>query len=261
MKKTVWLPLLILCSKSLIAGELGSVPMDSTTNFKGQYLGLGMGGFFPAHTMEADTSITARLPFLSGVHGTGTVSSNTLFGDVFWGYGLVFNSWYLGPELYFSALRRPEAELTLQALNTFPTESLSTYTRTKLNSWEGGLDGRLGWVATPASMLFIRLGVAFNKIALDSNTTTYTDGSVMPETKLLKYTASKSVVGFRAGAGLEQKLTPRISVRADYIYTYYGTYSTYSANSTPPLGPIINTTRIQLQAHAVMGSVLYNFSI
>ena len=119
----------------------------------------------------------------------------------------------------------------------------------------------MGWLATPDSLLFIRLGAAFNNISLNSNTTTYTEGTAVPETKLLNYTASKSLVGFRAGAGLEQKLTPRISVRADYVYTYYGKLSTYGSNYSSPLGPIINITQLTVQSQAVMGSIIYDFSV
>lgn len=261
MKRIVLLSLLIICSRSLIAGELGPVQMGSMTGFKGQYLGVGMGSFFPLYNTQVDTRITARLPFLAEVNGKGNFSSNNVFGTIFGGYGFVFNSFYVGPEVYFSAGRRPKADLTIQAFNTFPSELLSTYTMAKLNSWEEGIDGRLGWVATPGSLLFIRLGAAFNNISLNSNTTTYTDGTIVPETKLLYYTASKSLVGFRAGVGLEQKLTPRISVRADYVYTYYGNLSINGANYDSPLGPIINTTQVRLQSQAVMGSIIYDFSV
>ena len=261
MKKIVLLPLLILCSRSLIAGEMGPVPIDSITNFKGQYLGAGVGGLFPFYNTQVNTLITARLPYLAQVKGKGNFSSNNVFGDIFWGYGFVFNSFYVGPEVYFNAGSRPKADLTIQALNTFPNELLSTYTKTKLNSWEEGIDGRLGWVASPGSLLFIRLGAAFNNISLNSNTTAYTDGTILPETKQLYYKASKSLVGFRAGAGLEQKLTPRISVRADYVYTYYGKFSAHGSNYDSPLGPIINTTQVHVQSQAVMGSIIYDFSI
>jgi len=261
MKRQYLLPLLILCSRSLIAGELGPVQMDSTTNFKGQYLGLGVGGFFPFYNTQVDTLVTARFPYLAEVNGKGDFSSNNVFGDVFLGYGFVYNSFYVAPEVYFSAGSNPKANLTIEALGTLPSELLSTYTTTKLNSWEGGIDGRLGWLATPDSLLFIRLGAAFNNISLNSNTTTYTEGTAVPETKLLNYTASKSLVGFRAGAGLEQKLTPRISVRADYVYTYYGKLSTYGSNYSSPLGPIINITQLTVQSQAVMGSIIYDFSV
>ena len=261
MKRLVLLSLLIICSRSLIAGGLGAVQMDSMTSFKGQYVGVGAGGVFPFYNTQVNTLITARLPFLAEVNGKGDFSSNDGFGNIFLGYGFVLNSFYVGPEVYFSAGRRPNADLTIQALNTNPSELLSTYTMAKLNSWEEGIDGRLGWLATPGTLLFVRLGAAFNNITVNSNTTTYTNGTIVPETKLLNYKASKSLVGFRAGAGLEQKLTPRISVRADYVYTDYGSFSTHGSNYGAPLGPIINTTQVHLQSQAVMASIIYDFFI
>lgn len=194
------------------------------------------------------------------MNGNGDLSPNNVFGDVFWGYGLVFNSFYLGPEVYFSAGPKLQTALRLQALNSLPNELLSTNTMTKLNAWEAGIDGRFGWIATPSSLLFIRLGAAFNNMKLNSNTTTFTTGTVVPATKLLNYSVSKSLVGFRAGLGIEQKLAPRVSVRADYVYTYYGNFSTNGSNYSSPLGPIINTTRVHLQSQAVMGSIIYDFS-
>lgn len=260
MKRIMLLPLLVMCSKSLLAGGPGPIQIDSVPSFKGPYLGVGVDGVFPLYHAQVDTRITARLPYLSEVNSNSNIGANDVFGNIFGGYGFVFNSFYVGPEVYFSAGRRPAADLTIQALNTFPNELLSTYTMAKLNAWEVGVDGRLGWVATPATLLFIRLGAAFNNIALNSNTTAYTDGTFVPETKLLNYTTSKSLVGFRAGTGLEQKLTPSLSVRADYVYTYYGTLSTQGSNYNSPLGPIINTTHVHLQTQAVMASVIYDFS-
>lgn len=259
--KRIVLSLLSIYSGSLIAGGVGPVQMDSMTSFKGEYLGVGAGGFFPFYNTQVDTLVTAILPYLAEVNGNGEISSNNAFGDIFFGYGFVLNSFYVGPEIYFSAGRRPQANLTSQAFNSHPYELLSTYTMAKLNSWEEGIDARLGWVATPGTLLFARLGVAFNNLTLNSNTTTYTTGTIVPETKLLNYSVSKSLVGFRAGAGLEQKLTPLISVRADYIYTYYGNLSIHGSNYGSPLGPIINTTKVQLQSQAVMGSIIYQFSV
>lgn len=261
MRRIALLAILIMSSKSLIAGEMGSIQMDSSADFKGSYLGVGVGGFFPLYDTQVNTLITARLPYLAAVNGNGDLSSNNVFGDVFLGYGFLFNSFYLGPEVYFSAGSRPQADFSIQALDSFPNELLSTDTMTKLNLWEAGIDARLGWVATPGSLLFVRLGAAFNNMRLYSNTTTYTNGTVVPQTKLIDYSVSKSLVGFRAGVGIEQKLTPRVSVRADYVYTYYGTILTNGLNYNLPLGPIINTTRVHLQSQAVMGSIIYNFSV
>lgn len=259
--KRISLLLLIISSRSLIADGLGSVQIDSMTNFKGQYLGFGAGGSFPFYNTQVGTRITARLPYLAEVNGKSYVSSNNVFGDIFLGYGFVFNSFYLGPEVYVSAGRTPKADLTIQALNTYPNELLSTYTMVKLHSYEEGIDGRFGWVATPGTLLFIRLGAAFNNISLSSNTTAYTDGTITPKAKQLSYTTSKSLIGFRAGVGLEQKLTRRISVRGDYIYTYYGNISTNGSNYNDPLGPIINTTQVHLQSQTVVASIIYDFSV
>jgi len=136
MKRIVLLPLfiLIICSKSLIAGEQGPVQMDSKSNFKGQYLGVGVGGIFPLYTTQVNTLIPARLPYLAGVNGNGDFSSNNVFGDIFLGYGFVFNSFYVGPDVYFSAGNRPKADFTIQAVNALPSELLSSYTMAKLNS-------------------------------------------------------------------------------------------------------------------------------
>ncbi len=261
MKRTALLASLIMCSKSLIAGEMGPVQMGSPTDFKGPYLGVGMGGSFPLYDTQVNTRITARLPYLAEVSGNGSLSSNNAFGNIFLGYGFVFNSFYMAPEVYFSAGRRPQADLTTQALNSLPNELLSTYTMAKLNAWEAGIDGRFGWMATPSSLLFMRLGAAFNNMTLSSNTTTYTDGTVVPQTKLLNYSGSKALVGFRAGAGIEQKITSHLSVRADYVYTYYGNLSIMGSNYSASLGPIINTTQVNLQSQAVLGSIIYDFSV
>jgi opacity protein-like surface antigen len=261
MKKMAFFALLALCTQTVFAGVMGQVQSESSADFKGPYLGAGAGGFFPIYQTEVDTRITKILPYLSGVSGRGNLSSNNVFGNVFLGYGLVFNSLYLGPEVYLSAGRRPEGDLSVQALDSLPTEVLSTSTNTRLNAWEAGIDGRLGWLSTTNTLLFVRLGAAFNNMRLNSNSMVFTDGTFVPSTKELNYSASKSLVGFRAGAGIEQKLSARFSVRADYVYTYYGVLVTNGFNDSPPLGPIQNTTHVRLQSQAVMGSILYAFSV
>ena len=155
------------------------------------------------------------------------MGSNNLLGTLFLGYGFVLNSVYMAPEIYFNVGRRPTGAFTARATNVYPDELLSTYTASKLNAWEEGLDGRLGWIATPNTLLFARVGVAVNNIKLISDTTAYTNGTVTPATKLLNYGASKSCAGLRVGGGIEQDLAPMM--RGLY-FTYYG----FSANDSRP---------------------------
>ena len=139
----------------------------------------------------------------------------------------MLNSVYMAPEIYFNVGRRPTGAFTARATNVYPDELLSTYTASKLNAWEEGLDGRLGWIATPNTLLFARVGVAVNNIKLISDTTAYTNGTVTPATKLLNYGASKSCAGLRVGGGIEQDLAPMMR---GLRFTYYG----FSANDSRP---------------------------
>jgi opacity protein-like surface antigen len=72
---------------------------------------------------------------------------------------------------------------------------------------------------TPDSMLYGRVGFAVSELTLEDNGGF---GALNVLLLPLNISEEKDRAALRLGAGLEQRICPRLSLRLDYIYTYYG---------------------------------------
>jgi opacity protein-like surface antigen len=93
----------------------------------------------------------------------------------------------------------------------------------ELNSWEPVVDIKIGFKVTPNSLLYARVGAAFNeiqvkeKLNLDIN---YFEAFDVLSS--LESTHSDSVVGLRLGVGGEHRFSENLAATLDYVYTDYG---------------------------------------
>jgi opacity protein-like surface antigen len=93
----------------------------------------------------------------------------------------------------------------------------------ELNSWEPVVDLKIGFKVTPNSLLYARVGAAFNEITVKNKLNLeldyYFDEQVLSSHETTK---SDSVVGLRLGVGAEQRFSENLAVSLDYVYTDYG---------------------------------------
>lgn len=95
-------------------------------------------------------------------------------------------------------------------------ENFSASAKTDLK-WFGTVRGRLGY-AVDTTMLYATGGFAFGKVS-DKLTATFDEGEPVSTT----VSKSDTVTGYVLGAGIEHKLTPNWSVKAEYDYINLGT--------------------------------------
>jgi opacity protein-like surface antigen len=189
------------------------------------------------------------------------------------GYGkwIPHTSFYLGLEL-FGNLSQRHADSSPNANYTLPpgfvdsvNANLDTDSHVKLDDAEWGLDLRPGFMLTPRTLFYGRVGMAFNHMQLkssaDLNLTAPGVGNNASSSIFVK--DSKNVTALRLGAGLEQLITPHIAINADYIYTNYGSIEANGiADVNNPDGTVrANTfvldTEATVRTHAVMLGVHY----
>lgn len=220
--------------------------LHANTAFDSFYAGVGLGESLTTAKMNSSTSafaIESTTP--ASVSGRSALSQNlkkdSWLGAIYGGYGYSCDPYYLGAELFvkftnrhasnFSTLNdatdSPDAD-TITNINENPTLTFRTV--------EFALDARPGILLSACSLLYGRIGIAFNKYSFDPllqttlvdtiNFGTPTDGAGIGQPTSKK-------LGLRLGLGMEQMFCECISLRLDYIYTRYRRINTnFNLSST-----------------------------
>jgi outer membrane immunogenic protein len=105
------------------------------------------------------------------------------------------------------------------AIFNFPSAAFSTQVSSKL--WYfGTVRGRMGVAVVPTAMLYVTGGWAYGAVdsVLSFPSVTGTPNAFLDSSR-------NTHTGFAAGAGIEVQVTPRISVKAEYLYVDLGSKS------------------------------------
>lgn len=240
--------------------------------FNGFYIGIGAGaGTFMTHTTDQTTvnsispaSIPVTSPPGTTVIGTqGGVLTNDssdivdqygAMGDVFVGYGRVLShNIYVGASLGANIFDANDTNISndvqsqdvlttaLGTVNTNTQRFMSSETEVSRNTVEPFLDFKLGYLATPSVLTYVKGGINYNKINIKTTSDYLANGTLSPThgnctdptlcyTKTtrdsIQYAGSKTGIGYRAGIGAEVMLTRNIGINADYVYTFYPSVDT-----------------------------------
>ena len=197
------------------------------------------------------------------------------------GFGkLTQSKLYVGGELALNLANRNAStqNTTTQNVNTQSTggygpisnATLNTNTYAKLNFAEFDLDGKFGTTLTSDSLIYARLGAAFNKLKINSNSTlVISDNLVNPSistTSALNATGSRNLVGLRFGLGGEHLLTKNLVAKLDYVFTWYGKTNISGVanvantfNNTTTTNGLTNSTFAKMNTQTVMVGLSYYF--
>lgn len=193
-----------------------------------------------------------------------TVHDYSGIGDIYLGFGHFVgdSKFYLAGEIFGNWADR-ENSLRNWAYHSQPNddedfESLATKTSLELRNGEYGVDIRPGYLIDTNTMVYGRIGVAFNELTNESTDTfSFTRHSQVLQSQAtfdntLSRSKEKHVSALRLGIGLEHKITDSLAVTADYIYTYYGKVNTSGISDTTTAGedldPILNVDGLQVQS-------------
>lgn len=134
-----------------------------------------------------------------------------------------------------------------------------------INCFQGGIDFLPGWSPNNSTQLYGRIGIGAAKASLHLSSTNlgqfFSLGSLE-----LSSSDNRTFATLRAGAGLEQRIGTRLSLRSDYIFTDYGRLSFSDfVSGTTPLGnaPISlrNEGRFHFYDHAILLGLSYRLCL
>ena len=129
---------------------------------------------------------------------------------------------------------KPLAPASTQLDDDVDSQDITTTTISKLQNGEFGADFRPGFMMDTNTMLYGRIGVAFNRATLKtSNTFVFNNlGDSITYVSPFYKTKNHNAPALRLGIGLERHVSDSISITADYIYTYYGNVKTSVGGDT-----------------------------
>lgn len=246
---------LYLFSSNLLAYDGLSLITDHA------YVGLGLGLSIGQFNINSNTTIpSSSSSFFSTQNSNPQLSNTNMTGILFVGKLFKIKQIWLGPEFSLN-IGSPNVLWTNSASVLFPTETLSTSSKNQLNVITGGFDARLGISVNQRNMIYTRLGVAV--ATFSSNTNAVDARPLVDLSNATTNSFSSTLPGLRAGAGFEQFINDTVSLRGDYVFTYYPSVS-QTANGTTvasgfQLGPVNNSLRAQVNTHAVLFELVYHW--
>lgn len=243
--------------------------------FEGFYVGGSMGG----HLTEGAQAGSAHGTYDFGGSSVGVYPADLqqglfdhgIAGILYAGYGACFDCFYMGAEGFLqfgdATLQNTQRNSDFAGLDTI--HDLSASVKGKTTCCQGGVDFLPGIVIDPVTLIYGRVGVSVARTSLKIDSVhSGVESGLTPNNwnQSLKLSKGRTRAAFRAGAGLEQRLTPRISLRADYIYTDYGKLSlrgslagVTSGGTAAPV-TVSNFDKLHIYDHAVLLGLNYRFS-
>lgn len=198
-------------------------------------------------------------------------------GSVALGYQLVDCRLYLGAQIVGTF--RPQ---TVSHLNDFKsysetiiedgstlTGSAETHTRLTIGTSEFDADLKPGVLLCPNFLVYALGGVAVTHFKLE-NFGKWTENGDEPEGPALitleATSASrphKTIIGFRAGAGMEYLITNYLGISLDYIFTDYGKIRAvnFAADFSPLWNSVygIHAPEIKVMTHSVKAGIVFHY--
>lgn len=166
---------------------------------------------------------------------TSNFKKSSLVGALFAGYGFSCDPYYIGGEL-FVKIANPSYSIPnyfSTGANADTRLNLISNLNIKTRKTEFALDIRPGILLSDCSLLYARLGIARNKVTLTGtvHASFFATDLFSQRTVASSQITSKNTNAFRLGAGMEQMLSSCVSLRVDYIYTFYRKLRTGATSS------------------------------
>ncbi|ETO94389.1 outer membrane protein [Legionella oakridgensis] len=271
------------------AGTMG----EMRSPFDGFYAGAELGESIAIanESVVGSGNATIALGGLFEVSGTIPLSIKTniskehILGAIYGGYGHAWKHLYLGGELTLSwsdysmrsrrnfsldeNLNVPGAAINIPIANT----STDIVSYPKISPTQFAAAFRPGFLLDKNALLYGRVGFTVAKIQYAVSTLTQNTIFTAPSTPITSIpTSSKRSVFLQLGGGLEYAMINQLSLRADYVYTYYGKLQNNTASSNSLIvndggvlthvgsADITGTNNIKMHDHALTLGLAYHWA-
>jgi len=247
-------------------------PPAPIASWTGPYVGLGLG----ARWDDVDGSVSAATN--NGVNilctpqtvgpCTDTKLNDTSFRiSGYLGYNWqVSPSWVVGIEGDFGwADNKKTLQGAIYPGGNFPfyltqrTDDFFTFKST----WDAGIRGRIGYLVTPATLVFATGGAQWMEIKTESRCGVLSDCvpgafAVLFAPANISHTDTR--VGWTVGGGIEWMVTPNWLVRGEYRYADFGR-ATFTDTRVNPAGPVtqVATYSVDVVTHTALFGIAYKF--
>jgi outer membrane immunogenic protein len=262
MRRTVLALLAAAASAALAPAPAEAQSTPAPPGWTGLYTGLALG----ARVADVGWDTTAVAPGFGVGGGTvpdpvtrgAALDSAAFRAGLFAGYNWQFAAqWVAGLEAdagWGRARRKlaglPGAEGPAIGFTVGPGDAVSVKQK-----WDASLRGRLGFLVTPAMLVYGTAGVSFLRV--DANAAcaaTLPSWCTIPNVR--SETRGATRTGWTLGAGLEGMVAANWLVRVEYRYADYGTAGkTFFANT-----PDVFSADLSVRTHTVLVGLAYRWS-
>lgn len=259
----------LLLSSLLLSSASAAIADDA---FSGMYAGVAGGGSFLTGHINKNQTFTS--PFAVERYSADSkygISKNSFLGVIYAGYGSSFcwDNTYLGTEAFIDFANRDDDNF-IRSTGIGPQGfgSFDYTTNVKIHPVSYGLDLRPGYKIAECILFYARLGVGLNTFTTNSQGSSRLANSAVftPLTATGVKKVTRAVL--RLGLGMEQPLLDCLTLRVDYIYTYFGKIGiTADGSRTGATGgdvviynaTVNNTAQMNLANHAVTIGLAWHF--
>jgi outer membrane immunogenic protein len=235
-----------------------AAPVVVDNSWTGFYLGLEGGANF----QNTDWNTTALATGFLVDPSSNLAKLNSTYGRVggLIGYNWQFNQFVVGLEGDIagdfgngkSSIGLPGTVGPIGGVNAPSADSIKAQ-----SDFDASIRGRLGFLATPSTLLYATGGVAFLDLKYSANC----PGVGNSWCNAPDNASSSNVrVGWTIGAGIEQRLGGNWSIRGEYRYSDFGTRS-YSLLQNTNAAPDINFFNSRVTTNFATAALVYKFGV
>lgn len=156
-----------------------------------------------------------------------SLKDNVFAANAFVGFGQVLNSnWYLGAEVfgrYADAEERGGQTVIFRPGEPAANESTYTTEARLKSDFSAGADLRFGYLFTPKTLVYVLGGAEYSEF----DASVFQDiGSPHNQGQFpINYSQDKHEIAFMPGVGIETMLTDKLSLRGQYTYADYSSFT------------------------------------
>jgi len=191
------------------------------------WAGAYIGGTVGYRWAESASSVSALDPvFMSFSQSQGSIPTSLdsrlkgVIGGIEVGYNWQFGHWVTGLEADFSYAKSTSVA-THHALEVGALPEMITSHSTEL-TWFGTARGRLGYLATPDTLLFATGGLAYGQAKVSTNVVPDPSQPCRRNVMCSSGEASDTLVGWTIGGGLETKIASNWTAKIEYLHFNLG---------------------------------------